>query len=344
MLIGHEKIWNFLLQSAAKNRLAHAYLFIGAQGVGKKTVALEFVKNLLCENKSGGGRIEHGVCKNCRRIEQNQHPDVLFLNSGDNIKDKLINTDNAERNSEIKIEQIRQLQRQISLSPFCAPRKVIIIDEADRMSLEAANCLLKTLEEPPQKSLLILISSNSQRILPTIVSRCQLIKFLPVKNSLIEAGLRSIIYSDKEKFGQAAKLSLAKTRLIGAVKFSCGRPGFAINLIKDPSFWVRQERQFSDLERMQKSDLVDKFKYAQKLSQDISNTQEILNDWLVWFRDRILEKAGLKNLIVFSLKSASQDSSAKSMAAIKNILETKHLLSEDSFNHRLVLENLLMNI
>ncbi len=326
MLIGHQRIWNFLIKSAINNRLAHAYLFIGVQGVGKKTVAIEFVKNLLCENKNSCGK-----CVNCQKIERNQHPDVLFLSSENNEKNRLSEAEKSVKIAEIKIEQIRQIQHQISLSPFCAPYKVVIIDGAELLTSEAANCLLKTLEEPPQKSLMILISSNSQWLLPTIISRCQLIKFLPVKSEQIEESLGKLGVKEKSKIKQA-------------VKISCGRPGVAINLLKDPSLWSRLERQINDFQQIQKNDLVEKFKYAQKISQNISEAQEILNNWLVLFRDRILENAGLKSLIVFDVKGASRDSSEKSKAAIRDILEAKRLLSESSFNHRLVLENLMMKI
>lgn len=326
MLIGHDRIWNFLLQSTASNRLAHAYLFVGAQGIGKMTVALEFVKNLLCEKGCACG-----ICEICRRIGQNQHPDILFLNSDNNVKDRLIEANQAEKDPEIKIEQIRQLQHQISLSTFCAARKIVIIDRADQMTLDAANCLLKTLEEPPQKSLLILISSNYQRILPTIISRCQLIKFLPVKNEKIIAGLEKLKIKEKLK-------------IQSAVKFACGRPGVAIDLLSNPGFWARQENLISDLQKIQRSNLVEKFKYAQKLSQNILDAQEVLNSWLVWFRDRILENIGVKNLMAFDFKSVSQDLSVKNITAIKNILEAKHLLSENSFNYRLVLENLMLKL
>ena len=250
MLIGHQRIWNFLIKSAENERLAHAYLFIG-----------------------------------------------------------------------------KQILHQISLSPFCAPRKIVIIDEAQQMTLEAANCLLKTLEEPPPKSLLILISSNSQRILPTIISRCQLIKFLPVKARQIAEGLKTADTEDRLKIAQILKLA-------------CGRPGAAINLLSDSGLQKTQERVVY-LENLQRSDLVDKFKYAQKLSQDIPTAHEILSDWLIWFRDRILENAGAKSLIVFE---RSGGSSQNALRSIKNILGTQRLLSESGLNHRLVLENLMLKI
>ncbi len=331
MLIGHRRIWNFLIQSVANGRLAHAYLFAGTQGVGKKTVAMEFVKNLLCENNNGCGK-----CGACQKIDKNQHPDILFVSSEKffstsfpyQVRDKLLN---KEEGTGIKIEQVRQLQHQISLSPFCAQKKIVIIDGADQMTLEAANCLLKTLEEPPQKSLMILISSKSRQILPTIVSRCQLIKFLPVKSGEIADGLARLGFKNKNAVGQA-------------VKFACGRPGIAINSLKDPDLWGRHEGIIGDLKKIQKDDLFEKLKYALKLSQDLSEANEILNDWLIWFRDRILQNSGLISFMVFGIKNASQDSLMKSKAAINNILDAQRLLSESSFNHRLVLENLMMKI
>ena len=332
MLIGHQRIWNFLTQSAANNRLSHAYLFVGPSEVGKKKVALEFVKLLECEKPeiTKDGIISCGECRSCLLIEKNQHPDVLLIEPVSQPDET--QPERRVKNQEIKIGQIRQIQHQVSLSPFSAKYKVIIIDSAEQMTLEAANCLLKTLEEPPQKSILILLSSNWQKLLPTIISRCQLIKFLPVRHNLIEEGLRDSGFKDKAKIEQVQR-------------YACGRPGVAIKLISQIDLWNKKNKSIDELQNLVKKDLVIKFKYAKDLSQNSPEAQNILNDWLIWFRDQMLSIIGVKNLMIFGSQGASGDYSLMRICkSIKDIQQAQGLLNESSFNSRLILENLLLKI
>lgn len=329
MIIGHQKIISFLTSSIRSGRLAHAYLFIGPPQVGKKTVALEFIKKLQCEKSliKNDDFSACGQCRSCLLIKKNQHPDVLLVEIGNKVTET-----EGEANQSIKIEQIRQIQHLLSLSPFSAKYKAVIIDEADRLTLEAANCLLKTLEEPSQKSLLILISANWQRILPTIISRCQLIKFLSVKSQLIKEDLKALGFRNNDRIEQA-------------VKFSCGRPGAAIKLLSEPELLVGREQSVGELQKLLKKDLVEKFKYAQQLAQDSAGAQEVLGQWLIWFRDQLLMMVGAKNLTVFGQDiNLGGYSLLKIQELIKNIQQTQGLLNESSFNTRLILENLMLKI
>ncbi|MFH0852485.1 MAG: DNA polymerase III subunit delta' [bacterium] len=343
MIIGHQKIIDFLSRSIKTGRMAHAYLFAGPPKVGKKIVAFEFIKALLCQNAAdGSGACERaervsshaergGKCRNCLLIEQGRHPDVLFVVPGGESSKAAINGEKEEeqvKNKEIKIGQIRELQHQLNLTPFSATKKVIIIDEADKMTQEAANCLLKTLEEPPQKSLLILITSRPQALLATIVSRCQLIKFLPVKENLIAEGLKKLGAGNDKKIKQAARLS-------------AGRPGAAVSLLNEDEAWQRQEKLVDDLKYLIKKDFSERFRYAQKMAQNTPEAQEALGQWLVWFRDQMLAGVGAKNLTILEEKSGLYPFS-KICVLIKNIQETQRLLGESSFNARLILENLLL--
>lgn len=339
MIIGHQRIWNFLMQSAAKERLAHAYLFVGQAQVGKKKVALAFVKALQCEKaKSVASRPEAcGQCRNCILIEKGQHPDVLFIDPTQrtetfNYADEQKQIQGQIKNQEIKIGAIRQLQHQISLSPFSAKYKVVIIDSAEQMTQEAANCLLKTLEEPPQRSLLILISSNWQMLLPTVISRCQLIRFLPVGRQALFNGLKELGFKEKAKIEQA-------------IKFSCGRPGVAINILTEREFLAKEGEIAGNLQKLVSQDLVEKFRYAQKLAQNSLDSQEVLTGWLIYFRDQMLLNVGAREFAVLDEKNFDKTCpSPKILETIKNIQETQRLLGENSFNARLILENLMIKI
>lgn len=163
-------VYRQLQHGFEQNRLAHAYLFEGDSGTGKHEVALWLTKHLFCTNLQAGQPCNE--CNNCRRIDEGEHPDVIQIEPD---------------GQSIKVEQIRQLQKEFSKSGFEANRKVIMIKEAEKMNISSANSLLKFLEEPPMDLLVILETIASGRILPTIKSRCQLLHFRGLsKEQLIE--------------------------------------------------------------------------------------------------------------------------------------------------------------
>lgn len=161
------------------NRIAHAYLFYGEEGIGKRLIAVRFAQSLSCDT----GWKDEGpdaclVCRSCLHIEAHTHPDFL-----------LIEPDQEQTNPQIKIEQIRDLEQQIVYRPLIGRFKIFIIDEADRMTLGAANALLKTLEEPPPHSVFILVTSRPFGLPTTIRSRCQNLRFVPPARTQVEAAL-----------------------------------------------------------------------------------------------------------------------------------------------------------
>lgn len=166
MIIGHQKQWQFLKKSAEREKLSHAYLFSGQEKLGKKTIALEFIKFLFGQDP-----------------QNPPHPDFILV---------------EPIAKEIQISQIRDLIWKLTLKPLLAPLKVALIDQAHLMNKEAQNCFLKTLEEPKGKTLLILITEYPEILFPTILSRVQKLRFWPVKKSEIESYLKSQGISEKE--------------------------------------------------------------------------------------------------------------------------------------------------
>jgi len=160
---GHSRALGLLTRVMSTNRLAHAYLFSGPDGVGKATVAREMAASLLCTEKDNPEPCGH--CPGCRQYASGNHPDFLHVQP-DGVS--------------IKIDQIRALKKQLAFSPFAGGVRVVLIDEAQTMRREAANSLLKLLEEPPPDNLFLLIASDAEPILPTIVSRCQVVAFAPL--------------------------------------------------------------------------------------------------------------------------------------------------------------------
>jgi DNA polymerase-3 subunit delta' len=204
-----------------KNLLASAYLFYGDRGTGKWAMALELAKSINCEKNC---REACNVCSSCLKIDKMIHPDVRMIFPFPSAKSeeksqkeiekykKLkiqdpYTTVRFEKNINIPVEQIRAMQREIYLKPFEGKRKVIIIAEAEKMHNSSANSLLKTLEEPPLDANLILTSNDVNKLLPTVVSRCQQIRFGKISAKIIEEKLMEVYHVDKEKASYYANIS-----------------------------------------------------------------------------------------------------------------------------------------
>ena len=163
-IIGNTEVKNYLSNMIKQNNILHSYLFLGTEGIGKQLIAKAFAKKILCDN---GDKIECR-CKSCLCFDSQNHPDFVIIN---------------EQGESIKIEQIRSITDKVIEKPIISQKKVYIINDCDKMTKEAQNCLLKTLEEPPEFAVLILISSNENLILNTIKSRCMSIKFNNIKDN-----------------------------------------------------------------------------------------------------------------------------------------------------------------
>ncbi len=292
MIIGHQKIWQFLKKSVETDRLSHAYLFSGEEHLGKKTLALEWISLML-----GQDLLKKG------------HPDFFFVEPIE---------------KEIKISQIREVISRLSLSPFLANLKVAIIDQAHLMNIEAQNCFLKTLEEPKGNTILILISEAPERLLPTILSRCEMIKFYPVEKKEIEEYFK--------------KQEVSEEKIKEIIKISMGRPGMAIDFFSDPQKLENQKKVVADLTKIIDSDLNTRFKYAKNLSQE-NNVREVLNIWLSYFRETLINHL---NQPKADSGKISKDSLSKLKNILQNIQNTNFLISTTNVNSRLALETLML--
>lgn len=162
-ILGQPKAVKLLSRAFANKRLAHAYLFTGPDGVGKKTTARQFAAILLCEAQ--GTDLPCGTCPCCMQFSSNNNPDFLHI---------------QPQGATIKIDQVRTLKKALGFPPLESPRRVILLEDVHTMRREAGNSLLKLLEEPPPDNILLLTADDSEPILPTILSRCQIIPFYPL--------------------------------------------------------------------------------------------------------------------------------------------------------------------
>jgi len=170
---GHEKQIKVLQSAMAKDRIPHAHLFYGAEGVGKKTVAEAFAKALNC--KSGRDSLDAcDACSSCLKIDHGNHPDVITIKA---------------QGQSIIIQEIRELQEQMKFSPFEGGKRIFIVVDADRMNIVSANAILKTLEEPSASNILVLLTSRPHQLPATVLSRCQHLRFNPLRRETVASFL-----------------------------------------------------------------------------------------------------------------------------------------------------------
>ena len=241
-IFGNEKNKQILQKSIQSNTISHSYMFVGIQGIGKKIIAKEFAKNILCLNQDNS---KNCTCKSCIEFETNNNPDFSIIEPDGNS---------------IKIEQIRELQKRIQEKPIISNNKVYIIDDADMMTQEAQNCLLKTLEEPPEYATIILIGSNENLFLTTIKSRCMILHFEPISNENIKKYLQNEL-----------GISNIDDEMLDIFQGSIGK---AIDL-KDKK--EEYEKIIAFVENLDKKDIIDLYKLAEPIYKSKEEIFEILD-------------------------------------------------------------------
>lgn len=304
-IVGHHHIWELLVKSNRAGKVSHAYLFSGPDKVGKKTLALEFIKLLNCQEKNVK-RKPCQRCFSCREIENKVSPDLILIEA---------------QKKEIQISQIRDLRWKLSLEPYSNVFKSAIIDDAHLMNKEAQSALLKTLEEPRGKTVIILITSFPELLLPTIVSRTEKIRFS--------------FASQREMKEYLLEKNVHPQLIEKILSFSFGRPGEAIEILSNPDKLKKADQKIKDLERLINSSIGERFRYAENESQDSNQLKETLDIWLRYFR----------NKLYFSLKTPSEKKSlAKYKKIINLIQDTNLLLFRTEVNKKLALEILLLEL
>ena len=319
-IVGHQKQLEILQQALQHGRLHHAYLFVGEDGVGKRTIALGFAKALHCLAATGDFCDE---CANCARVRDRNHPDVRIIEP-------------LAGKKEISIQQIRELEKELNFRSFSGKRKVVILDPATLMNLAAQNALLKTLEEPPQDSLLILIASNAGALLPTLRSRCLRVTFGPLARELISGFLVS---------RKALKVETAE--FLAAM--SQGRLSAVVGIDPQKLFDKRREwlRLVSDLGAGDYRAAIDA---AEVLAASKENCLTFL-DWVEsWFRDLLIYDftRSVEDVInIDMLPQIQKESALIDLGRIfTRIAEVKAAVEgiQRNLNRRMTMENLLLDM
>ena len=264
-IIGHEWAADLLQRAIKSDRLAHAYLLTGPASIGKTHLAWQFAAALNCT----GDVRPCGECRACTRTHLGSHPDV-----------SVVEPDGAR----IKIDQIRDLRRDLSLSPVEGRWRVCIVSDFQAATVEAANALLKTLEEPPSRVVLILTSTDASLLLPTIVSRCQLVSLRAVPPGIVEDALVT-------RFDQDPASAALLARLSG------GRVGWAVRAATDPSLVATRRQRLDDLLRTIGEGRAARIRTAEKIAK-LADFEEVLRLWQTVWRDVLLVGTGLESLVV----------------------------------------------
>lgn len=317
-IIGQDWVVALLRRGLETGRMAHAYLFCGPPQVGKTRLARTLAQALNCERPDP----PCGRCPSCRKIEQGTHPDV-----------RLIAGEGAGQS--IRIDQVRALQREAVLSPYEGRRRIFVLRRMDLATVEAANCLLKTLEEPPSQVTLMLTAVQTELLPSTVVSRCQRLDLRPVARQQIEAALRAQGMPDD------------KARLLA--RLSGGRVGWALQAAGDEAVLEQRRQGLEQLVWLLAADRVDRLEYAHKVSRDAAACRDLIELWATWWRDLlVLCGQGEDHLLnvdrAGELRSQAGRSSEPLAWSMLIALQATAAQLEANVNTRLAMEGLLLKL
>ncbi len=323
-IVGHDWAVRLVANSILHDRAGHAYLITGPDQIGKMTLARAFAQALNCTAEIG--QRPCGECRSCQLTQTDKHPDV-----------RIILPEVSDRGAmSIKIEQIRRLQQDLSLSAYEARYKIAILKRFDTANLNAANAFLKTLEEPPNNVIIVLTATDSDTLLPTINSRCRTISLRPVPADLIEETLMTRHQVKPDEANLLAHLA-------------DGRLGWAVRAHQEPAILHDRRAQLETLHKALDGSLVARFSLAESLARKTDALPPLLRTWLSWWRDLALMAYGRKANELISNVDESEilhDLSDRWPRAevLASLAQTEAALRHlgQNANARLVLENIFL--
>ncbi|ADL11596.1 DNA polymerase III subunit delta' [Acetohalobium arabaticum] len=319
-VVGQDTPIDILQNGLKRDRVNHAYLFAGKKGVGKEFTAVQFAKALNCKERKSDAC---GECISCRKFNSGNHPDIVNI---------------EPEGKYIKIDQIRSLQQNTSYKPYESEWKIYIIKQADRMNLQAANGLLRTLEEPPKYVVIILLASKEDLLLPTITSRCQIIKFRTLTVDEITDRLISRFELDR---AEAEKIAI----------LADGSLGKAIEFIENEDTLTTREIILDELKELNGLDIVEVFELVQKILDYKEEIDGILESIITFYRDLLLYKGSQKEELLINfdyqeevIKLSREYTFDELQSIIEEIEQTNNLVQNTNVKLQLALEVMLLNI
>ena len=321
-LIGNAWAADMLQEHIRRQTVRHAYLISGPSGVGRRTLALKFAQALNCLQPPEPGQA-CGECRICRQTAAMQQADLSVVQV-------------AEDASAVKIEQIREVQRSLSLAPYEARLRVALLLNFDRATIAAQNALLKTLEEAPERAILILTASDPENLLATIVSRCEVLRLRP----LAPADLAAVLQTHSAAVADSA------------LRYAClsgGRPGLALTYLQNPDLLAERTQWLDNLVDCLPANRLTRFKLAEVYSKDKDTLRQILAAWLVYWRDIMLAAAGANT----PLTNVDRQEEIRALAARCGFTQACNMVQrldatlenlDANLNARLLLEVLLLDM
>ncbi len=320
-IIGHETIIEYFRNAISMDKVSHAYILNGEDKSGKHMLAEAFAAALQCEEK---GMEPCGNCRSCKQAAGRNQPDILYVSH--------------EKPNTISVDDVRkQINDDIALKPYSSKFKIYIVDEAEKMNVQAQNALLKTMEEPPSYAVILLLTVNADSFLPTILSRCVRLDLKPVSDEKI----RKYLIEQKQVSKDQADICVA---------FAQGNVGKAIRLSDSENFNEMKNSAISLIKRLDEIDLHGMMEAVKKITDYKLEINDYFDFIMIWYRDVLLYKAtaDANRLIfrdeVYSIKKAASHSSYEGIETILTALDKAKDRLRANVNFELLIELLLLTI
>lgn len=320
-IIGHDKVKDHLRKAIEYHKISHAYILSGEEGMGKKTLADAFAMTLLCERSDKEPCLQ---CHACKQMMSGNHPDVIRVTH--------------EKPGSIGVDDIRtQINDTIYIKPYSSSYKIYLVDEAEKMTPQAQNALLKTIEEPPAYAVIMLMTTNQELFLPTILSRCIQLKLRPLKDTQVSDYLKETMGIPEEKADVFAA-------------FARGNLGKAIHLASSEEFGLLYRQILNLLKNLKEMDISMLLDSIRKLQEDQLDLRECLDFMQLWYRDILMFKVTKDiNTLVFKdeyakVSSLCQKSSYEGLELILEAIEKAKTRLDANVNADLALELMLLTM
>ncbi|MCI6888281.1 MAG: DNA polymerase III subunit delta' [Lachnospiraceae bacterium] len=318
-IVGHEQIKEHFQNAIENHKVSHAYILTGEAGMGRKSLANAFALALLCEK---GGKEPCMQCHACKQVLSDNHPDLIHVTH--------------EKPNSIGVDDIReQINDTIMVRPYSSYYKIYIVDEAEKMTQQAQNALLKTIEEPPSYAIILLLTTNQEAFLPTILSRCVQMKLKPLRDFVVKSYLVEALHVPE-----------ADADIYAA--FARGNLGKAISLVSSENFKLMRQEILHMLKHIKQMDISELLDYIRKLKEDNLDIFECLDFMQMWYRDVLLYKVTKDmNLLIFkdeyrTVNEISMNSAYDGLEKILEAIDKAKVRLDANVNMELAMELMLL--
>ena len=320
-ILGHEQIKEHFQNAVSTGRISHAYILSGEAGMGRKSLANAFALSLLCEKGLPDPCME---CHACKQVLSGNHPDLIYVTH--------------EKPASIGVDDIRkQINDTIQVRPYSSYYKIYIVDEAEKMTAQAQNALLKTIEEPPSYAVILLLTTNPDAFLPTILSRCVQLKLKPLKDSVV-----------KEYLIQSLGVEESQAEIYAAL--ARGNLGRAIHLAQSEDFKRMYGVMLTLLKSVKEADISQLLDYVRTFKEEGFDIHECLDFMQMWYRDVLMYKTTKDvNLLIFkdefsAVKAAGTVSGYDGLEKILNAIDKARVRLDANVNMELAMELMLLTM